>query len=1005
MKFWIKLCGLCVLAALPLGQVAGQSPEASGTGTQSGSQMPAAAEQSSKKQSPQSSSSEHLNATDDLASALLRAASDEERNTLLQQQKDLVTKNLVSALTRQGARLSAKGDYPKAIAVFTFTQSLAAQIGDSEGSGHAYLDLGVTYRRQSDYPKALECFQKVMETARASGNQRLLAQALTDRGIVLFHLGEYPAALESYQQSLQLSEAAHEDQSVEHAQVNIGNVLRVQGNYSQAEQYYRKAQAFEEKQTNDPRELARILNNLGNLGLVQSDYSGALHDYLQAQRLLEKGGDPEVLASVLNNIGAALAAQGNYGEALDDHRRSLELATKAGDKHAMCVSLHKMSDVEQEQGNYAVALEDAEKSATLADELGEKKLITEILNTLGEIQVDRGDLNAALETHLKALSMAEALGYEETMAQASSGVSRDYARLGKVDQAIEFAQRASALAEKLGDRLALFDAHLNAGRAFRASGKVAEARREFDQSIDSVESLRSDLSGSEETRQRFFDSKIAPYQEMAEMLVSERQFGEALTYAERAKGRALLDVLRGGKIQITKAMTDAERNQEQQLEEKLISLNSQIQQERLDGKPDRQHLSDLMARLKDVRGEYDQFQVNLYLAHPELKAKRGEIQAVTLNDAAGFLSDVHSACLEFLVTEKNVYLFVISQNGTRDAGSPELEVYSIAVKPDDLARKAEEFREKLARRDLTARASGRELYDLLLKPAARQLASKNALTIVPDGVLWDLPFQALREGNHYLLERYAISYAPSLTVLREMKKLHQKNREEQAFPRASTLLAMADPVLGNDSLPRAAIVYRGEQLGPLPETRHEVRALKMLYGSRESQVYTGNDAREDRFKSEAGSFRILHLATHGILDNASPMYSNVLLASGDTGKEDGLLEAREIMQMDLKADLAVLSACETARGRISAGEGVIGLAWAFFVAGTSTTVVSQWKVESTSTAELMLAFHRARQSRQPGASPFRTARALQRAELKLLHDPRFSDPVYWAGFIVVGDPQ
>jgi CHAT domain-containing protein len=662
-----------------------------------------------------------------------------------------------------------------------------------------------------------------------------------------------------------------------------------------------------------------------------------------------------------------------------------------------------MSDVEQEQGNYAIALEDAEKSAALADELGEKKLMAEILNTLGEIQVDRGDLNVALATHLKALSMAEALGYEEIMAQASSSVSRDYARLGKFDQAIEFAQRASALAEKLGDRLALFDAHLNAGRAYRASGKVAEARREFDQSIDSVESLRSDLSGSEETRQRFFDSKIAPFQEMAEMLVSEHQFGEALTYAERAKGRALLDVLRSGKIQITKAMTDAERNQEQQLEEKLISLNSQIQQEGLDGKPDRQHLSDLMARLKEARGEYDQFQVNLYLAHPELKAQRGEIQAITLSDATGFLSRVHSACLEFLVSENNTYLFVISQNGpTRP---PELEVYSIPVKSDDLARKAEEFRQKLARRDLTAGASAHELYNLLLKPAERQLAGKNALTIVPDGVLWDLPFQALREGNHYLLERYAISYAPSLTVLREMMKLHQKNREQQTSPRASTLLAMADPMLGNDSLPRAAIVYRGEQLGPLPETRHEVRALKMLYGSRESQVYTGSDAREDRFKSEAGSFRILHLATHGILDNASPMYSNVLLAAGDTGKEDGLLEAREIMQMDLKADLAVLSACETARGRISAGEGVIGLAWAFFVAGTSTTVVSQWKVESTSTAELMLAFHRARQADQPGASPFRTARALQRAELKLLHNPRFSDPVYWAGFIVVGDPQ
>jgi CHAT domain-containing protein len=119
-----------------------------------------------------------------------------------------------------------------------------------------------------------------------------------------------------------------------------------------------------------------------------------------------------------------------------------------------------------------------------------------------------------------------------------------------------------------------------------------------------------------------------------------------------------------------------------------------------------------------------------------------------------------------------------------------------------------------------------------------------------------------------------------------------------------------------------------------------------------------------------------------------------------------VLEAREIMQMDLKADLVVLSACETARGHISAGEGVIGLTWALFVAGTPTSVVSQWEVDSASTATLMLAFHRALKSEPlESGSTFTTARAMQRAELQLLRSPQYAHPFYWAGFVVVGDPH
>jgi CHAT domain-containing protein len=153
-----------------------------------------------------------------------------------------------------------------------------------------------------------------------------------------------------------------------------------------------------------------------------------------------------------------------------------------------------------------------------------------------------------------------------------------------------------------------------------------------------------------------------------------------------------------------------------------------------------------------------------------------------------------------------------------------------------------------------------------------------------------------------------------------------------------------------------------------------------------------------------GRFRILHFATHGILDGTNPLYSHVVLSQSKSGSgEDGLLEAREIMRMNLEADLAILSACQTGRGRISRGEGVIGMSWALFVAGCPTSVVSQWNVESNSTAKLMIEFHRALLAVNKDSQHVHgSAEALRAAVLKMHKIPNYSHPVFWAGFIVIG---
>jgi CHAT domain-containing protein len=308
------------------------------------------------------------------------------------------------------------------------------------------------------------------------------------------------------------------------------------------------------------------------------------------------------------------------------------------------------------------------------------------------------------------------------------------------------------------------------------------------------------------------------------------------------------------------------------------------------------------------------------------------------------------------------------------------------------------------------------LYDLLLQPAQDELEGKRAICIVPAEVLWELPFQALlSKSDKYVLEDHALSYAPSLNVLSEMKKkalVRQETRDAstsggfltisatttQALPR---LLAIGNPSLSGQSVARLRST-RGElSFDSLPQAEQEVKTIGEIYGAGESTILIGNAAREETFKATASKYPVLHFAAHGVLDDVNPLYSRLLLATGSE-TEDGFLEAREIMKLDLHADLAVLSACQTARGQFGSGEGLIGMSWALFIAGASTTVASQWKVDSASTARMMIDFHRNLQSEQ-GSLRSSAAEALRKAAIKLMADPKYRHPFFWSGFVVVGN--
>ncbi len=289
------------------------------------------------------------------------------------------------------------------------------------------------------------------------------------------------------------------------------------------------------------------------------------------------------------------------------------------------------------------------------------------------------------------------------------------------------------------------------------------------------------------------------------------------------------------------------------------------------------------------------------------------IETLSLNNTQAYL--------EYVVSKEKVFLFVLTSNKSRNGA--DVKAYPLSIKPSELAKKVEQFQSRLANRHPEFAGLARELYGSLIGPAAQDINGVDSLCIVPDGFLWNLPFQApLTTDNYYLTEDYAISYVPSLRVLREMSK----SKNSRGNPEA-TLMALGNPVIGKDE-------QHEQDLCPLPEAEAEVKAISKGFSPSTNKVLIGREASERAFKALASNYSVLHFATHGVLDNRNPLYSHLLLTKTEADSEnDGLLEAREIMKLRLHADLAVLSACETANGRIAPGEGVIGMSWAFFVAG------------------------------------------------------------------------
>src|SRR5215213_5840721 len=939
----------------------------------------------------QSQTVSNLNASPevkDFAAALVSLKSEPEQDQLLAEKEQLRNATLLAALKALAEPLVQKGDYNEGLRISHLAVRVAEKLGDRTLLATALCDVGDIYGRRNPPKDAVTYLQKCLSIHQETGNKKGQAQALHSMAVAYDTERRHDLAVQHYEKSLALSQEAGDRKLTALVFNGLGMAHTNLGHYEVGLDFYFKARTLSEE-LGDKGTLNMALNNIGTRYLAQGRYAEAL-DYLhKSLTVLQEMGasaDPRSLAYKYQNIGLVYRRQGHLDQALAYSRKSLDILVEIDDKFGIANLQNNIGVIYKSQGLYDEGLAWFQKALPGYEVLKATPGMARALNNIGDTYRSQGRYDEALEPLMKSLRLREQGKDRGAVTLSLNNLARLYEAQGKYAEMLEVSQRSAKLADEIYSREEIWTAQDNMGRALVGLGKPAEARNSFLAAIKGIEYLRREVAGGEQQQQSFLENRLSPWFGLIDVLVSQQKYAEALTFAEQSKARVLLDALQTGRANLRASWSKEEKEAEERQRLLLVTLNSQLTTESRRDKPDAARVAELKSAVGKARLEYEDFETRLYVTHPELRLQRGETPIVKAEELASFVPDESGALLEYVVDDDKTFLFVVTKS--------ELRVYTLPLKRDELAKQTEAFRKQLAARDLGFRGSAAKLYELLLKPAEAQLRGRTNLIIVPDNTLWDLPFQTLvNSANRFLIEDAAISYAPSLTVLREMTK---RRKVVAAHPSPPTLLALGNPLVGSETLKRAALTLRDGKLEPLPEAEQEVKALGRLYGASRSRVYTGAEAREDRVKSEATGAKILHFATHGILNNASPMYSHLALAEGGAG-EDGLLEAWELMQLDLRADLVVLSACETARGRIGAGEGMVGLSWAMFVAGVPSIVVSQWKVESAGTRDLMVNFHRGLIS--SGAK----SAALRQAALKVIKNPETSHPFYSGGFLMVGD--
>lgn len=824
--------------------------------------------------------------------------------------------------------------------------------------------------------------------------------------IALSMLGRYEEAIECGLRAREVFLAYNDIRAAGKIEHNIGNLYFRRDRYHDAEVFQTSArERF--AGLNDQKQLATVNNCLANTHALLHKFQSAEELFEQALKQAESAGQPVTLAGIEGNIGLFALLQGRYDRALDYLERSRQHYTFLGLTIQAILAEQEIADTYLELNLAAEALAIYERViATFAEHgmraeqaraqaYGGRALmllgrVTEAQRWLDQAQrlyaAEQNTVGAALVelTHAQLLYREAKFEGAKVMAGKAEPallISGSWQRLllarwlrAETERALGNLLPARALLTQTLQDAGLHVQPQIAERCYSSLGAIALeegdlrlAEGNFKHAIALTEQLRAPIPG-EEFRTAFFANRMSPYNELAKLCLKEGdgRVGEALSFVERAKSRALADALAGRIDLASEARDDFENHLQGQIDklrEVLNYLYNQMhrsvrgaaQTQENNSKLERElynceaKMLDLMRQLQHRGARRDQtVHENDLFSLPELQKSLGSERAL----------------IEYAVIEEQLVAFVVTRERIEAVGAMGneadvvAEIESCRFQIDSLRYGSTQIRNHLPALTERTRRHLRVLYDRLLKPIEAKVGPRH-LIIVPHGALHYLPFQALHDGESYLIERREVSFAPSAVVLQQCL-----DRAKGGFEKA-LLLGVAD-----------------EQI---PRVHEELQALDGLFAA--AKRFTNDAATSEAVRQNCAGVDVLHLACHAQFRSDNPLFSSLVFG-------DGWFTARDAYRLKLNCGLVTLSACETGMNTVAPGDELMGLARGFLSAGAATVMMSLWTIDDEATAELMSKFYR---SLTTTNSP---ATALRVAQVDLLKEK--PHPFFWSPFILVG---
>lgn len=833
---------------------------------------------------------------------------------------------------------------------------------------------------QSRWKEAENAFRAALSEARRLRHADAQSAALNGIGVVFDAQGLLPQAVKAYQEALKLNGLA--PARLAKIRANLGNTYADMGRLQKAMEEYQHALTFFQKSQNTAAE-AHLLNQIGNLYARMEQPQNALDRYQEALPLYKAANDPSGEAKVLTNISGAYLEMGQKHKIFPFAMRALSLYRALKNKSGEATILENIGVLYSQWGRLPSALENFTLALKLRRETHDLQGQAHTLGNLGVLMTEERKFPEAFERFKEAVAIYHTLGDLTGEATTQKNLAATLAHLERRQEALE---------------------------VYRTT-------------VDLWERVRRQMGVRMTHRQAFLLARSDTYRRYISLAVTENQVEEAFAGIQKLKARTLLDSLSGGRERLAGIPDAAQQTratlqqQYDQLSLRLVGLESQA---------NTTQAAEVKTQMERLAQHIERENDRLFVRYPQA-ARKQTAQTIGIEEVASFLP-TDTALLEFAVMYSDlkqdnpdtIIVFV----ATMENGQPTLTMHSLPITANDLATQAEALRQACADPNAATETLSGALGQSLFPEAVRaRLAGKKRLVVCPDGVVWNVPFAAVTWTNQNpLLAAFEIDYAYSAGGLKAALTAHRQKR--------GRLLAVANPEFGDVSrfsnvLPQqiadgierplsdparplwdpARPLWDPARLGgmmeagkikPLPGTQIEADALRVLYP--DANLITGTNAQESEIVKLMPRSRYLHFATHGLFSDAAPLQSAIVLAQPPPNSpDDGFLTAREIYEMNLNAEMAVLSACETARGVNTDGEGVVGLTWALFAAGVPTQVVSQWKVSDASTPLLMEKFYSGLKRGE------KKGQALRNAALKMMRDGKHAHPYHWAAFVLFGD--